>query len=309
MLKQLPKKVRIVEVGPRDGLQNEKSIVSLEDKVQFIKMLSEAGLSEIEATSFVRAEKIPQMSDGGELNARLQMIPELKNTHLISLVPNMKGMEGALKAGVKDIAVFTATSNTFNQKNINASIDESLVRIKEVMKVANENNIRTRGYISTVFGCPYEGRTSLDELKRVTHKLQDMGVYEVSLGDTIGIANPKQVVEVIEFISKNFKKDFFSMHFHDTRGMAVANILTALEMGMTSFDSSAAGLGGCPYAVGSAGNVATEDLLFLFHSMGIETGVDIKKLTEASKFILSKLGRETPSKYLKAYLATLGSIR
>lgn len=304
MLKPLPKKVRIVEVGPRDGLQNEKSIVSLDDKVTFIKMLAEAGLHEIEATSFVRAEKIPQMSDGGELNARLQMIPELKNTRLISLVPNMKGMEGALKAGVKDIAVFTATSNTFNQKNINASIDESLVRIEEVMKVANANNIRTRGYISTVFGCPYEGKTSLEELKRVAHRLQEMGVYEISLGDTIGIANPKQVTEVIDFISKDFKKDFFSMHFHDTRGMAVANILTSLEMGMVSFDSSAAGLGGCPYAVGSSGNVATEDLLFLFHSMGIETGVDMKKLSEASSFILSKLNKESPSKYLRAFLSS-----
>jgi len=304
MLNQLPKKVRIVEVGPRDGLQNEKSIVSIDDKVTFIKMLAEAGLLEIEATSFVRAEKIPQMSDGCELNARLQSLPELKKTHLISLVPNMKGMEGALKAGVKDIAVFTATSNTFNQKNINATIDESLVRIEEVMKVAKANNIRTRGYISTVFGCPYEGKTSLETLKRVAHKLQDMGVYEISLGDTIGIANPLQVSEVIDFISKDFNKSFFSMHFHDTRGMAVANILSSLEMGMTSFDSSAAGLGGCPYAVGSSGNVATEDLLFLLQSMGIETGIDMKKLSEASQFILSKLNRETPSKYLKAYLSS-----
>lgn len=304
MLKQLPKKIRIVEVGPRDGLQNEKANVSLEDKVTFIKMLADAGLNEIEATSFVRAEKIPQMSDGLELNARLQALPELKNTHLISLVPNMKGMEGALKAGVKDIAVFTATSNTFNQKNINATIDESLERIEEVMKVAAEHKIRTRGYISTVFGCPYEGKTSLDELKRVAHTMQDLGVYEISLGDTIGIAHPKQVAEVIGFLAQDFKKDFFSMHFHDTRGMAVANILTSLELGMTSFDSSAAGLGGCPYAVGSSGNVATEDLIFLFQSMGIETGVDMKKLSQASFFILSKLNKESPSKYLKAYLSS-----
>ncbi len=303
MLNHLPKKVRIVEVGPRDGLQNEKSIVSLEDKVTFIKKLSFAGLTEIEATSFVRAEKIPQMSDGGELYSHLKNDPALKNTKLISLVPNMKGMENALKAGVKEIAVFTATSNTFNQRNINATVDESLVRIEEVMKVANANGIRTRGYISTVFGCPYEGKTSLEELKRVAHKLQEFGVYEISLGDTIGIANPRQVEEVINFITKDFKKDFFSMHFHDTRGMAVANILTSLEMGMTSFDSSAAGLGGCPYAVGASGNVATEDLYFLFHSMGIDTGIDMKKLSEASAFILSKLQKESASKYLKAYLS------
>jgi hydroxymethylglutaryl-CoA lyase len=303
MLNHLPKKVRIVEVGPRDGLQNEKSIVSLEDKVTFIKKLSFAGLTEIEATSFVRAEKIPQMSDGGELYSHLKNDPALKNTKLISLVPNMKGMENALKAGVKEIAVFTATSNTFNQRNINATVDESLVRIEEVMKVANANGIRTRGYISTVFGCPYEGKTSLEELKRVAHKLQEFGVYEISLGDTIGIANPRQVEEVINFITKDFKKDFLSMHFHDTRGMAVANILTSLEMGMTSFDSSAAGLGGCPYAVGASGNVATEDLYFLFHSMGIDTGIDMKKLSEASAFILSKLQKESASKYLKAYLS------
>lgn len=304
ILVDLPKKVRIVEVGPRDGLQNEKTIVSLEDKVDFIKNLNAAGLHEIEATSFVRAEKIPQMSDGGELYAHLKKETSLANTHLISLVPNLKGMEGALAAGVKDIAVFTATSNTFNKKNINASVDESLVRIEEVMKFANREKIRTRGYISTVFGCPYEGKTSLEELNRVAHKLQDMGVYEISLGDTIGIANPKQVTEVIEYLSKDFKLDFFSMHFHDTRGMAVANILASLELGMTSFDSSAGGLGGCPYAVGASGNVATEDLYFLFESMGIETGIDIKKLSFATTEILKKLNRESPSKFLKAYLSS-----
>jgi hydroxymethylglutaryl-CoA lyase len=304
MLKALPKKVRIVEVGPRDGLQNEKAIVSLEDKVLFIKKLSAAGLKEIEATSFVRAEKIPQMSDGAELYSELSKDPVLFQTKLISLVPNVKGMEAALKAGVKDIAVFTATSNTFNKKNINATIDESLKRIEEVMVLARKENIRTRGYISTVFGCPYEGSTSLDVLKDVAHKLQDMGVYEVSLGDTIGIANPKQVCDVLEFLDKDFKKSFFSMHFHDTRGMAVANILTSLELGMLSFDSSAGGLGGCPYALGAAGNVATEDLVFLFHSMGIETGIDIEKLTDATSSILSKLKRESPSKYYKAYLSS-----
>lgn len=304
MLKNLPKKVRIVEVGPRDGLQNEKSIVSLSDKITFIKKLSAAGLLEIEATSFVRAEKIPQMSDGKELFSKLKSDPELKNTKLISLVPNLKGMESAMEVGVKDIAVFTSTSNTFNQKNINASIDESLDKIAKVMNVAKSNNIRARGYISTVFGCPYEGKTSLEEIKRQARILLDLGVYEISLGDTIGIANPKQVVEVIEFLSKDFKLDLFSMHFHDTRGLAVANVLASLELGMTSFDSSAGGLGGCPYAIGASGNVATEDLVYLFHSMGIETGVDIKKLAEASQFILSSLKRESPSKYLKAYLSS-----
>ena len=302
ILKSLPEKVRIVEVGPRDGLQNEKTLVSIEDKVNFIKLLSAAGLHEIEATSFVRALKIPQMSDGVELYERLKKEPDLSQTRLFSLVPNMKGMEAALDAGVSDIAIFTSTSNTFNQKNINATIDESLVRIKEVMEVAGTHKIKTRGYISTVFGCTFEGKTSLDELKRVAGKLQEFGVHEISLGDTIGIANPKQVSEVIEFLSKDFKLDFFCMHFHDTRGMAVANVLTSLEMGITSFDSSAGGLGGCPYAVGASGNVSTEDLYFLFHSMGIKTGIDIKKLSDASTFILSCLKRESSSKYLKAFI-------
>lgn len=304
MLGSLPKKVRIVEVGPRDGLQNEKTIVSLADKVTFIKMLSEAGLLEIEANSFVRAEKIPQMSDGVELYKTLAGEYSLNNTKLISLVPNDKGLENALSSGVKEIAVFTATSNTFNQKNINATVDESLKRIEGVMKKANSEGLKTRAYISTVFGCPYEGSTSLAELKRVAYALENMGVSEISLGDTIGIANPVQVQEVITFLKADFDLDFFAMHFHDTRGMAVANVLASLDMGITSFDSSAGGLGGCPYAKGASGNVATEDLVFLFSSMGIETGINMDKLASASKFILEKLGKSSSSKNLTAYLAS-----
>ncbi|MDO9184178.1 MAG: hydroxymethylglutaryl-CoA lyase [Bacteriovorax sp.] len=303
----LPKKVRIVEVGPRDGLQNEKSIVSLENKLKFIKLLNLSGLHEIEATSFVRAQKIPQMSDGGELFNLLKKDSDLLTTRLISLVPNLIGMEAALNAGVRDIAVFTSTSNSFNKKNINASIDESMLRIKELMALANANKISTRGYISTVFGCPYEGKTSLDQLKKIADQLLELGVYEISLGDTIGIANPKQVAEVIEFLSKDFKLDFLSMHFHDTRGLAVANVLTSFEMGITSFDSSAGGLGGCPYALGASGNVATEDLYYLFDSLGIETGIDIEKLSAASSFILKVLNREGQSKFLKAYLSSKSS--
>lgn len=303
MLNQLPAKVRIVEVGPRDGLQNEKTIVSLEDKVTFIKMLKASGLNEIEATSFVRAEKIPQMSDGVELYEALKKEDSLKGAKLISLVPNEKGLDNALRAGVQEIAVFTATSNTFNQKNINATIDESLKRIDSVMERANKEGIKTRGYISTVFGCPYEGKTSLVELKRVANHLESLGVHEISLGDTIGVANPLQVKETIDFLKSDFNLDFFAMHFHDTRGMAIANILASLEMGMTSFDSSAAGLGGCPYAKGASGNVATEDLVYLFSSMGIETGVDMEKLAYASSFILGKLSKGSSSKSLTAYLA------
>ena len=303
MLNSLPKKVRIVEVGPRDGLQNEKTIVSLEDKVTFIKMLSQAGLHEIEASSFVRAEKIPQMSDGMELYSALVNDGSLKNTKLISLVPNDKGLDNALSVGVKEIAVFTATSNTFNQKNINATVDESLKRIDGVMSRANKEGLKTRAYISTVFGCPYEGKTSIAELKRVAYHLENLGVHEISLGDTIGVANPLQVKETIEFLKADFNLDFFAMHFHDTRGMAVANILASLEMGITSFDSSAGGLGGCPYAKGASGNVATEDLVYLFSNMGIETGIDMDKLAQASSFILGKLSKTSASKNLTAYLA------
>ena len=303
MLNSLPKKVRIVEVGPRDGLQNEKTIVSLEDKVTLIKMLSQAGLHEIEASSFVRAEKIPQMSDGMELYSALVNDGSLKNTKLISLVPNDKGLDNALSVGVKEIAVFTATSNTFNQKNINATVDESLKRIDGVMSRANKEGLKTRAYISTVFGCPYEGKTSIAELKRVAYHLENLGVHEISLGDTIGVANPLQVKETIEFLKADFNLDFFAMHFHDTRGMAVANILASLELGITSFDSSAGGLGGCPYAKGASGNVATEDLVYLFSNMGIETGIDMDKLAQASSFILGKLSKTSASKNLTAYLA------
>lgn len=303
MLGHLPKKVRIVEVGPRDGLQNEKTIVSIEDKITFIKMLAEAGLHEIEANSFVRVEKIPQMSDGVELFSRLNKETSLKQTKLISLVPNDKGLENALAAGVTEIAVVTSTSNTFNKTNINATIDESLKRIDSIVARAHKEGLRTRAYISTVFGCPYEGKTSLTELKRVANHLEGLGVYEISLGDTIGIANPLQVKDTIQFLKADFPLDFFAMHFHDTRGMAVANILASLEMGLTSFDSSAGGLGGCPYAKGASGNVATEDLVFLFSSMGIETGIDMAKLAQASSFILEKLSKKSSSKNLTAYLA------
>ena len=303
MLNNLPKKVRIVEVGPRDGLQNEKTIVSLEDKVTFIKMLAAAGLHEIEANSFVRADKIPQMSDGMELYSHLLKESDLKKSKLISLVPNEKGLENALSVGVREIAVFTATSNTFNMKNINATVDESLKRIDGVMERANKEGLKTRAYISTAFGCPYEGKTSMAELKRVAYHLENLGVHEISIGDTIGVANPLQVKETIEFLRADFSLDFFAMHFHDTRGMAVANTLASLEMGITSFDSSAGGLGGCPYAKGASGNVATEDLVYLFSNMGIETGIDMEKLAQASSFILGKLSKASSSKNLTAYIA------
>lgn len=300
MLDHLPNEIRIVEVGPRDGLQNEKTIIALEDKITFIKMLEAAGLFNIEATSFVRKEKIPQMGDGSEL---FQGLVGCK-ANLITLVPNIKGLEEAIKVGVKEIAVFTSTSNTFNKKNINATIDESLIKITEVINLAKKNNIQIRGYISTTFGCPYEGNTSVKEFIRLAHYFKSSGVYEVSIGDTIGVANPLQVKNFIADITNEFPLSYFSMHFHDTRGMALANVLTSLELGITSFDSSAGGLGGCPYAVGAFGNLATEDLVYLLDSLGLQTGVDMKKLAEASVFIFSKLNRDIASKYLKSYLSS-----
>lgn len=290
--------ISLIEVGPRDGLQNEKVILSLEDKAQFIQLLADAGFLTIEATSFVRADKIPQMADAQGL---YQKVSNLRIS-LPCLVPNLKGLNMAIKSGVRDIAVFTATSESFNRKNINSSIDESLINIKEVTELAKTKNIKIRGYISTAFGCPYEGKTDIKELVKIARSLIDMGVYEVSIGDTIGIAHPRQVEEVIHVLKQEFSLDQLAMHFHDTRAMAVANTLVSLEQGIFKFDSSAAGLGGCPYANGATGNVATEDLIYLFHSLGLKTGIDLDKLVEASRFILSKLNKISGSKYLNSLL-------
>ncbi len=304
MFSNLPKSIFITEVGPRDGLQNEKTVLSTEHKIEFILMLQEAGLKSIEATSFVRRDKIPQMGDAKELFEGLMSLTQ-KPISYPCLVPNLKGLELAISAGVKEIALFTATSESFNKKNINASIDESFERMAKVVELAQENNLKIRGYISTVFGCPYEGETSVEKLIEVVRRLKDFGVYDISLGDTIGVGTPKQVQEIISKLKTNFELDLFSMHFHDTRGMALANILTSLENGIRKFDSSAGGLGGCPYAKGATGNVATEDIVYLCESLGIETGVDMKKLARASEFILTKVGRQSSSKYLTAYLGSL----
>ena len=304
MLKNLPSKVKIIEVGPRDGLQNEATILGTDVKAKFIDQLVDAGLSSIEVTSFVRAAKIPQMGDAVELFNKISGRDYFSKINSPCLVPNFKGMEIAIENGVKEIAIFTATSNTFNQKNINATIDESIDRFIPVVKLAKEKNIKVRGYISTVFGCPYEGETSVDSLIYVLKKLSDIGCYEISLGDTIGVANPLQVRDILAQVSKVISMNKIAMHFHDTRGMAIANILASLEMGAVNFDASAGGLGGCPYAKGATGNVATEDVVYLMSSLGIDTGIDMKKLSVASKYILEQLKKDTPSKYLKAYLST-----
>ncbi len=301
MLKNLPKSIHITEVGPRDGLQNEPKVLSTEDKITFILMLQKAGLKSIEATSFVRPDRIPQMGDASDLYEGLMALTS-KKVEYPCLIPNLKGLEKALEVGVKEIALFTATSEEFNKKNINASIDESFVRMEEVAKKALAEGLKVRGYVSTVFGCPYEGKTSTKKLIEVSKRLKNLGAYDISLGDTIGVGVPLQVNQIIEELDKEFDLDLFSMHFHDTRGMALSNVLTSIENGITKFDSSAGGLGGCPYAKGATGNLATEDLVYLCHSLGIETGVDMDLLASASDFILSKLGHVSSSKYLTAYL-------
>lgn len=296
--------IRIVEVGPRDGLQNEKSILATEDKFQFISMLTDAGLKTVEVTSFVKAPAIPQMADAVELFTKVNTQLSGKGVSFPCLVPNMKGYETAKSLGVKEIAIFTATSDSFTKKNINATVDESFERMKEVCEAAKKDKIMIRGYVSTAFGCPYEGTMPVEKLIAVTKRLFDLGVYEVSVGDTIGVAIPQQVRAYIRAMKNEFPIGKLAMHFHDTRGMAPTNIYVSLEEGITTFDSSAGGLGGCPYAKGATGNVATEDVWYLLHSQGLDTGIDIAKLSEASKFILSKVNRQTESKFLRAYLNT-----
>lgn len=296
--------IKIVEVGPRDGLQNEKTILTTEDKFEFISLLSQSGLKTIEITSFVKSDAIPQMSDAVALFTKVQEGLKNTNINLPCLVPNLKGYETAKSLGVKEIALFSATSDAFTKKNVNATIDETFDRMKDVAAQAIKDNVRIRGYISTAFGCPYEGKMDVKKLLDVTQKFFDLGVYEVSVGDTIGVATPSQVKSYIKELKKNFEVEKLAMHFHDTRGMALTNIYVSLEEGITTFDSSAGGLGGCPYAKGATGNVATEDVWYLLQSLGLKTGIDIEKLAQASKFILEKVKRNTESKFLKAYLNT-----
>lgn len=296
--------IRLVEVGPRDGLQNEKSILNTNDKFHFIKALAESGLKSIEVTSFVKAPAIPQMADAAELFTKVKNELSGLGTSFPCLVPNLKGYETARKLGVKEIALFTATSDSFTKKNINATVDESFERMKEVAQEAKKDNVLVRGYVSTAFGCPYEGTMDVKKLISVTKRLFELGVYEVSVGDTIGVAVPMQVRSYIRALKSEFSVGKLAMHFHDTRGMALTNIYASLEEEITTFDSSAGGLGGCPYAKGATGNVATEDVWYLLNSLGLDTGVDIHKLAEASRFILEKIGRPTESKFLKAYFNT-----
>lgn len=298
-LPSLPTFVRIVEVGPRDGLQNEKVQIPTEHKIQFIQMLAEAGLPVVEATSFVSPRAIPQLSDAA---AVMTSITRLSTTHYPVLVPNLKGMERALEVGVRSVAVFTAASESFTHHNINVTIAESLENFRPVVALAQQEHIPVRGYISTVFGCPYEGKVDPQQVLSVAQALLEMGIAELSLGDTIGVATPNQVAEMIDLLLTQgvIPVERLAVHFHDTRGTALANVLMALQMGVSTIDSSAGGLGGCPYAPGAAGNLATEDLLYMLHGMGIKTGVDLAKVVDATRFITPLLGHTPTSKYYQA---------
>ena len=289
--------VKVVEVGPRDGLQNEKVTIPTQAKVDYITALGDAGLRVIEAGAFVSPKWVPQMADSA---AVYRDIPKDPGVEYPVLVPNMKGLERAVEAGVKSIAIFTAASETFNKRNINMSIDESFENFAQVVPRALGEGMRVRGYVSTAFGCPYEGEVPPEKVLEVVARLLDLGCYEVSVGDTIGIGTPMQVQGVIGMLLQVIPAKRLAMHFHDTRGTALANTLAALEMGITTFDSSAGGLGGCPYAPGASGNMATEDLIWLLDGMGIESGVDLKRLVDASSIIAPYLDHPLPGRYLQA---------
>ena len=284
----IAKKIQIVEVGPRDGLQNEKMWVETETKIALIEKLADAGLTKIEAASFVSPKWVPQMKDAFEVLSGIERRPGV--TYPV-LTPNLKGFERALEAGVTEVAVFGSASEAFSQKNINCSISESVERFRPVLEAAQKNNVRVRGYISCVLGCPYQGEVPLENVVNLAEKMLEMGCYEISLGDTIGIGTPLQAKKMVETVAKKVPVSNLALHFHDTRGQALANIYACLELGVSVIDASVSGLGGCPYAQGASGNVATEDVVYMLHGIGIKTGVDIEKLIETGRFISDVFGR------------------
>jgi isopropylmalate/homocitrate/citramalate synthase len=289
--------VKIVEVGPRDGLQNEKVTLPLEAKVAFITALGDAGLRTIEAGAFVSPKWVPQMADTAEV---YRNIPKDPGVDYPVLVPNEKGLDRALEAGVTSISIFTAASESFNKRNINMSIDESFENYAPVAVRARAEGLRVRGYVSTAFGCPYEGDVAPEKVLEVCARLLDIGCYEVSVGDTIGVGTPMQVQGVVGMLLQVIPATRLAMHFHDTRGTALANTLAAMEMGIATFDASAGGLGGCPYAPGASGNLATEDLVYMLDGMAIESGVDLNRLVAASSIIAPYLDHPLPGRYLQA---------
>ena len=298
-------KVEIFDVGPRDGLQNEKVMLSVDDKIWLVQSLAEAGVTHQEAGAFVRPDKVPQMADSEEIAKHFSKTPSLIGAaSLWYLVPNAKGLERAIACGVKNIALFTAVSDTFNKKNIGMSVDESFAQMKDLVTEARKHEMKVRGYVSTVWGCPFEGRIQPEQAILVLEKMLSLGVDQLSIGDTIGVAAPVGVKEILDPLIRAHGTKKLAVHFHDTRGTALANAFAAFEMGIRIFDSSIGGLGGCPFAPGAAGNLATEDLVYLFKEMGIDTGIDYLKLCETSVQLFKKMGKTTySSKALQAYVA------
>jgi hydroxymethylglutaryl-CoA lyase len=294
----LPSRVTVVEVGPRDGLQNEAAPVTVDDRVAFCNRLLDAGLKVVEVGAFVSPRWVPQMAGSDEVVRRVGRRSGAKTP---VLVPNRQGFAQAREAGVREIAVFTAASETFNKKNINATIDESFQRFAEFVPEAIQEGFWVRGYVSTCFGCPYEGSVDPAKVVDVARRLLEMGCHEISIGDTIGVAVPTQVADVMGRLKQVVPQSALAVHLHDTRGTALANVLAALETGIATVDSSAGGLGGCPYAPGASGNLATEDLLYMLHGMGIETGVDLARVAAAARAIAPRLGHPLPSRYLQAW--------
>ena len=296
----LPSKVKIVEVGPRDGLQNEKQVVSTEIKIELINRLAAAGVRVIEATSFVSAKWVPQMGDNSAVMQGIQRHPAAVYP---VLTPNLQGFDAAVQAGATEVAIFGAASESFSRKNINCSIAESLKRFEPILSVASSLEIKVRGYVSCVVGCPYEGAIDPQKTAEVARTLFDMGCYEVSLGDTIGVGNPLSISRMIEACARLVPIQNLAGHYHDTYGMAIANIYASLQMGMATFDSSIAGLGGCPYAKGASGNVASEDVVYLLQGLGIETGIDLAKLAAIGDWISSAINRPNGAKAGRALCA------
>ena len=296
----LPMTARIVDVGPRDGLQNEKQIVPTAVKIALIERLANAGVKSVEATSFVSPKWVPQMGDASEVLRGIQRKPGVVYP---VLTPNLKGFDSAVEAGAQEVAIFAAASEAFSEKNINCSITESIKRFEPVVAAAQAMEMKVRGYVSCVVGCPYEGDVAPKKVAEVTKALRDLGCYEVSLGDTIGVGTPASVMRMLEVVGRAVPIKQLAGHFHDTYGMALANIYAALQFGINTFDSSVAGLGGCPYAKGASGNVATEDVVYMLNGLGIESGIDLDALVDAGVFISKELGRESMSKVARAVLA------
>ncbi|PHS19202.1 MAG: hydroxymethylglutaryl-CoA lyase [Kangiella sp.] len=302
----LPNKVKIIEVGVRDGLQNESKVVPIDVKIKLIELLADSGLSVIEATSFVSPKWVPQLSDHKNIiesiNSNQYLSSLNKEMNYPVLTPNMKGFDNAISAGVKEVAIFAAASEAFSKSNINCSIDESIERFIPILEKAKDLGIPVRGYVSCVLGCPFQGEVKVSQVVQVSKKLKDIGCYEISLGDTIGVGTPSKTTQLISALKNEIDVSHLAVHFHDTYGQALANILASMQSGISNIDASVSGLGGCPYAKGASGNVATEDLVYMLDGMGIETGINLDKLIKAGDYISQYLGRVNGSKVALAKL-------